>query len=50
MTLLSFNDKYSSALNLKVDNSDEMLKNTNQNILPEPLTMFKLALPFLKVL
>ena len=50
MTLQPFNNKCYSALNPKVNNSDEMLKNTNQNILPEPSTMFKLALPFLKML
>lgn len=50
MTLYSFNSKFFSVLNHKVNNSNEMLKNTNQNILPEPSTMFKLALPFLEVL
>ena len=48
MTLQIINDKDFSILNNKVNNSKEMLKNTNLNILPEPLTMFKLALPFLK--
>jgi len=48
MTLQIINNKDFSILNNKVNNSKEMLKNTNLNILPEPLTMFKLALPFLK--
>jgi len=50
MSLHSFNDKYFSVLNPKVNNSKEMLKNTNVYLLFDEYSITNLALPFLKVL
>jgi hypothetical protein len=47
MALHSFNDKYFSALNPKVNNSKEMLKNTNGYLLFDEYSITNLALPFL---
>ncbi|MDK2979351.1 MAG: hypothetical protein PWP52_2065 [Bacteroidales bacterium] len=47
MTLHSFNDKYFSALSPKVNNSKEMLKNTNGYLLFDEYSITNLALPFL---
>lgn len=48
MTLKSFNIKAYRLLKQEVNNYSEMLKNTNANLLPEPDSMFKLALHFKK--
>lgn len=50
MSLKSFNNKVYSHLKHFVNNYHEMLKNTNENPLLELISMFKLALPFQKVL